>query len=265
MLLQLALPFLFTMIIHAADSLSYALRLGGLRTKRITIALSLSGMLLLVSRTSNMAQGPLLGSMVDKANGVDSSMLQTQLHLILGAAAVGTVIAILMFPTMVRWSSRLVVHLEKSGSIPGMLASLCSMNKMKNALHYISWPRFSMLQTCFGGNLPRRLMVLNMSVTAIYTVGVLATLYAAYLNPEQAMAASQSSGLINGMATILLTLLIDPRIALLSDRSLRGEIRLEQMNRVYGCMLMSRLAGTLLAQLLLVPFALWISLVVGWI
>ena len=71
---------------------------------------------------------------------------------------------------------------------------------------------------------------------------------------------SQSTGLINGIATILLTILIDPHF-LLSDKSLRGEIRLERMNQIYGCMLVSRLFGTLLAQLLLIPFAYWI----GWI
>ena len=43
--LSLAIPMLFTMLIHAADSLSYALRLGGLRTRRIALALSLAGIL----------------------------------------------------------------------------------------------------------------------------------------------------------------------------------------------------------------------------
>lgn len=43
--LSLALPMLFTMLIHAADSLSYALRLGGLRTRRIALAISLAGIL----------------------------------------------------------------------------------------------------------------------------------------------------------------------------------------------------------------------------
>ncbi|WP_211745240.1 lipid II flippase Amj family protein [Paenibacillus sp. Marseille-Q4541] len=265
MLYQLALPFLFTMIIHAADSMSYALRLGGLRTKRITIAISLSGMLLLVSRTSNMAQGPLLGSMVDSARGGNGGSLVTGLHLIILASAVGTMIAMVLFPTMVRWSARMVVHLEKSGSIPAMLSSICSLEKMKNAWFYVSIPRLSMLKSVLSKSMPRRLMLLNMVVTAIYTSGVLATLYAAFMNPGQAMAASQSSGLINGVATILLAMLIDPRIALLSDRTLRGELPLQTMNKIYGSMLVSRFAGTMMAQVLLVPFALWISWVVGFL
>lgn len=65
--LSLAIPMLFTMLIHTADSLSYALRLGGLRTRRIALAISLAGILLLVSRTSNMAQGPMVGNLVDTA------------------------------------------------------------------------------------------------------------------------------------------------------------------------------------------------------
>ncbi|MFB5759471.1 lipid II flippase family protein [Paenibacillus medicaginis] len=66
-MLVLACTFLFTIVIHTADSLSYALRLGGLRARRIGLALTVAGMLLLVSRTSNMIQGPMLGSIADQA------------------------------------------------------------------------------------------------------------------------------------------------------------------------------------------------------
>lgn len=265
MIYQLALPFLFTMIIHAADSMSYALRLGGMRTRRITIAISLSGMLLLLSRTSNMAQGPLLGSMIDSARVSGGGSIQMGLHFIILAAAVGTMIAIFFFPTTVRWSARMVVHLEKAGSIPAMMKSLFHLSKLKNAWFYVCLPRLSMCKQLMIGRVPRRLMLLNMIVTAIYTCGVLATLYAAYMNPEQAVTASQSTGLINGIATILLAMLIDPKLALLSDRTLRGEIPVAHMNKIYGYMLVSRLAGTMVAQFLLIPFALWISWIVGFL
>ncbi|WIV18096.1 DUF2837 family protein [Paenibacillus polygoni] len=45
--------------------------------------------------------------------------------------------------------------------------------------------------------------------------------------------ASQSTGLINGIATILLAMLIDPKLALLSDRTLRGEIPVARMNNLW--------------------------------
>ncbi|WIV18097.1 DUF2837 family protein [Paenibacillus polygoni] len=199
MIYQLALPFLFTMIIHAADSMSYALRLGGMRTRRITIAISLSGMLLLLSRTSNMAQGPLLGSMIDSARESGGGSIQMGLHIIILAAAVGTMIAILFFPTTVRWSARMVVHLEKAGSIPAMMKSLFHFSKVKNAWSYVCLPRLSMMRQLVTGGLPRRLMLLNMIVTAIYTCGVLATLYAAYMNPQQAVTLHNQQGLSTGL------------------------------------------------------------------
>lgn len=60
-------------------------------------------------------------------------------------------------------------------------------------------------------------------------------------------------------------MLIDPKLALLSDRTLRGEIPVARMNKIYGSMLVSRLAGTVAAQFLLIPFALWISWIVGFL
>lgn len=261
--MSLLIPMMFTMVIHAADSLSYALRLGGLRTRRIALALSLSGILLLVSRTSNMAQGPMVGRLVDNATSGGHLPFSSQLHWLMAAASVGTLIAILCFPTMVKLASRLVVHFEAAGSIPAMGRRLLSRDKIRNAMHYITPPSWTMAKRLVQHGMPRRLMALNVAVTAIYTTGVLSSLYAAYLYPDRAVAASQSTGLINGMATILLTILIDPRISLLSDKSLRGEIRLDRMNQIYGCMLVSRLFGTLLAQLLLIPFAYWIGWVVS--
>lgn len=46
---------------------------------------------------------------------------------------------------------------------------------------------------------------------------------AATYSTGSSIAASQSSGLINGIATILLTILIDPQIGLLTDKVLKGE------------------------------------------
>lgn len=259
--LSLALPMIFTMLIHATDSLSYALRLGGLRTRRIALAISLAGILLLVSRTSNMAQGPMIGSLVDSATHGANPHFAAQLHWLMKPTTLGTALAILCFPTMVKLSSRMVVHFEAAGSIPGMVRQLLKRSKLRNATYYITPPSWEMAKRLVQHGMPRRLMLLNVAVTAIYTTGVLSSLYALYLYPDQAVAASQSTGLINGMATILLTILVDPRISLLSDRSLRGEIRLNRMNQIYGCMLISRLFGTLVAQLLLIPLAYWI----GWI
>ncbi len=126
--------FMLTIIIHTTDSLTYALRLGGLRARRIGLALTVAGMLLLVSRTSNMAQGPLLGGMVDQAKaairaGGANVRLELYMHGVLLAATVGTMIAIILYPTVVRMSARWIVHLEHTGSIPALVRYLMVHNR----------------------------------------------------------------------------------------------------------------------------------------
>ncbi len=69
---------------------------------------------------------------------------------------------------------------------------------------------------------------------------------------------STASVLVNGFATILLTVLLDPRIALLTERALQSEEGAEVMSKMYGWLMISRLLGTLLAKLLFVPGAYWI-------
>nr|WP_312847073.1 DUF2837 family protein [Paenibacillus sp. SDF0028] len=55
------------MLIHLFETLSYAVRYAGVRTGRLAVALSLTGIIVLVSRTSNLLQGPMTGKIIDYA------------------------------------------------------------------------------------------------------------------------------------------------------------------------------------------------------
>jgi hypothetical protein len=244
---------LLTFIIHAVETLSYGVRLAGVRTGKLAVALSLTGMIVLISRTSNLAQAPMMGKMVDYALLHPEFSLEAQLHIFIAAASLGTLMAILLIPTAIRISARLIDHLEEAGSLPKLFRESVSIRKLKYARRHIKLPSLEMLSRLRIGGVPKRLLILNALVTGIYTVGVLAALYASFLLPEFSVTASQSSGLINGMATILMTILVDPRVALLTDRAMNGRENLAQINKMYGLLMFSRFLGTILAQFLLVP------------
>ncbi|WP_274364046.1 lipid II flippase Amj family protein [Paenibacillus thermotolerans] len=260
---QLIIISVFTFVIHFSETITYSLRLAGVRLGRLAVALSLSGVILLIARTANMVQAPLLGKMIDFAKHHPEYALTDQLRLIVGSAAIGTLAAILLFPSAVSLFSRVVVQLEAAGSIPQMVRSSVSFQKISNARNHLRSPKLSMLARLRIGGVPKRLILLNCFVTAIYTIGVLSALLASTLTTEYSTAASQSSGLINGIATILLTLLIDPQIGLITDKVLRGEKNIAALQKVFGLLLVSRLAGTVVAQLLLVPAAYWITWVIS--
>ncbi|MFC0214142.1 lipid II flippase Amj family protein [Paenibacillus chartarius] len=259
---QIIFVSLCTFIIHLSETLTYSLRLAGVRAGKLAVAISLSGVIVLISRTANMLQAPLTGTIVDTSRLTSDLDIVMQFRLIIASASVGTLTAILLFPSAVLLSKRIISHLEVAGSLPQLLISSVSLHKMKNARSHLRFPRLAMLSRLRIGGIPKRLVVLNIAVTAIYTIGVLAALLASTFVHESSTAASQSSGLINGVATILLTLFIDPQIGLLTDKVMKGEKQISALNKVFGLLMISRLLGTILAQFLLIPAAHWINVMV---
>lgn len=84
-------------------------------------------------------------------------------------------------------------------------------------MKHIHKPHFTYLKGISLRDIPMKLFVINIVITAIYTIGVLSALYATLLVPELKTTAVMASGLINGIATILLILFIDPKISILAD------------------------------------------------
>ena len=84
---------------------------------------------------------------------------------------------------------------------------------------------------------------------------MLASLYAGYLNPEFRVTASQLSAVINGFATILLFALIDPQLSVMTDDVIDGRVSEAVFRRTIIWISLSRLVGTILAQVLFMPAA----------
>ncbi|UJF32961.1 lipid II flippase Amj family protein [Paenibacillus hexagrammi] len=258
---SLIVVFILTLIIHTAETLSYSVRFAGVKLNKIAVALSLTGIIVLVSRTANLVQAPLTAKFVDFANKNPSFDLLESLRVIMFASSIGTIVAIALFPTFVHISGRVISKLEVAGSIPKLITSV-TVDQLKNTKHYIKKPSIKQLRQFRYLDVPKRFILLNVIVTAFYTVGVLASLYAAHLLPDHTATASQASGLINGIATILLTLFIDPQLGLITDKALRDDKYKDQLGKVYVLLMTSRFFGTLLAQFVLLPSAYLISVVV---
>ncbi|WJH37308.1 lipid II flippase Amj family protein [Paenibacillus sp. CC-CFT747] len=259
---KVLLVALFTLLIHMAETLAYGIRLAGIRTGKLAAALSLTGIVLLLARTSNMVQGPMTATVVQYARSHAEYDLLGHFRIIIAGASAGTLLAMLLLPTVVSLSTRVLAHLEEAGSFPQMMRTSVTLDRLRRAGGHLRPPTRQMLARLRIGGIPKRLILTNVVVTAIYTIGVLSALVASYLYPDYRDAASQASGLINGVATVLLAMLIDPQVALLTDKVLRGEKSPSAMSKMFGILMVSRLCGTLLAQLLLLPAAHWIAWIV---
>ncbi|MBN2777816.1 MAG: DUF2837 family protein [Bacteroidales bacterium] len=110
-------------------------------------------------------------------------------------------------------------------------------------------------------NLPVKIIVYNIAAVAILTVGVLSSLYAGFLEPDLRTTSSTLSSVVNGFATILMFVFIDPYLSGLTDDVIDGKYSEIHFRKIIRLMVASRAIGTLIAQFLLVPFAKFISLI----
>lgn len=252
---------LFIFIIHSIETLAYAVRLSGARVKMIASALSLFNIMVIVSRLANMMQQPFTGSLIDTAPKENTlEFVETQFRILIGASTIGTVFGIILLPTFIALFSRAIILLsEEKGSVPSLMKRIFSLQYIKRGITHFNLPKFSYFQDIEVKEIPITLFFVNMIITAIYTIGVLSALYAALLAPERASTAIMASGLINGIATILLVIFIDPKISVIADDVVNQRGSYKKLKSISIMMVTSRLFGTLLAQFLFIWGARYIA------
>lgn len=253
----------FTFLIHLTETLAYCMRLSGLRTKQIAIAMSFVTSTLLISRLSNMFQAPLLGAMVDVAilkQGSDSLLcLEYGFRLIIFSGFLGSLLGAFLTPTAVFLFEKAIRHFLVYGSIPKLAFHALKPRNMVNILKAFRLPKGAALSTLSWKTLPKTPLVLNALVTSVYTIGVLCSLLASAYLPDVRATAINLSGIVNGLATIMFTLFVDPAGARVTDQACHASRSLEDVRSFVFFLQMGRLLGTLLlAQLLLKPFTLYI-------
>jgi len=244
-----------TLVIHAVDTMSYSVRVAGVQTRRLAVAFSLFNIIVLISRTANLIQAPIVGSLVDQAVALRrSAILLGDFRLIILSATAGSVLGALLIPAFVDLLGQGIKAVEGSGSVPRVLIKSLSPGRILHVLRGLRLPRWEPGHLSLEG-LPRGVLLLNVLATAIYTIGVLAAVYAGALVPEFRLTASQLSGIINGLATILLTVMVDPVAALITDQALAGSRRVTEVVAMVIWLVIGKVVGTLLGQVIFLPAA----------
>src|SRR5215813_7191235 len=120
--LQLAALCALTFVIHLIGTLAYAVRIAGVRTRRIAVSFALFNILILVSRTSNSFQGPFLAKRVENNLGPGSSHnLLLDFRWFLLSATFGTLVGAFFTPTFQRVFTKAVASFQIHRSIPRLL------------------------------------------------------------------------------------------------------------------------------------------------
>ena len=256
MSIQLFFVIVLTFVINLITTLSYSVRIVGIRTGRIAISFALFNILILISRTANGFQAPLLASSIEKdiKSGIGSNLFDFQL--IIFSCTVATIVGGLLIPTFQRLLSVAVNRFSIYKSVPKTIFHGFTKGGITSVRESFVVPdRKNITQIDFKHDFPWKVFLMNVIAVAIITVGVLSSLYAGYLNPDLRTTSSTLSSVINGLATILMFVFIDPYLSIMTDEVVLGKCKESLFRKYIVYMVLARIIGTLVAQLIFLPSA----------
>lgn len=255
--IQIIIVLVLTFIIYIISTLAYSVRVVGVRTGRIAISFAVFNVFALISRTANSIQAPLMAKTIE--NNIKAGNVEGLLYIfrwILFSATLATIAGAMLMPTFIRVFGKAVDSFSIHRSIPRLLLhgfSKSGIEQFKKSVKLPKKDNFSHLKSI--KRIPKKVVLLNTIAFSITTVGILASLYAGSLYPDLRTTCSTLSSVINGLATVLMFIFIDPFISMMTDDVIRGEVTEIDFDRCIIFIVCGLIAGTVIAQFLLVPAA----------
>jgi hypothetical protein len=238
---------------------AYAARLAGATSGRVASAMSFYNVVTMVSRLAAFVYTPLLGVLSDHAARIalPSATLafQWQLRAIVFVGAIGAAIGALLLPTFTVWFMRGIRSFERSGSLPRVALRLCVPRTAYSVLTSFQMPDSQTFRGLHFKYISPQLLAFNVLTTSVYAIGMVGATYASVLDPTAARTALLSTGLINAIAMVSFTFVVDPASAYMTDMATKGERSVDDVRRLMIFLSLTTIVGLLVAQLLLVPAA----------
>lgn len=261
---QLLLAMALNAVVQCIQIGAYAARLAGVQSGRIATSISLFNLFVTASRLANLFYAPMLGTISDRAahalrTAGDPAQIvhpfEWQLRFIVFAGTLGTALGALLMPVFLYLFTRGIASFERLGSVPHAMLRLGDPRVIVAVARSLRLPTPRQLASFSVGHVPVKLLVGNVVVTGIYAIGVQAATYASVLNPAESRTAVLLSGIINGIATIAFTLVVDPTSAYITDQAVRGERSMAEVKSMIFYLALTAIVGTLLSQVILYPSA----------
>lgn len=256
---QILIIMLFTFVIHLIGTWAYGVRIVAMRTRRIAISWSLWGIMQFVGRGITAFQAPLIAKYIEQHLG--NLDVVVHLRLILLSATLATLAAALMLPTIVRLFSAVVNAFHVYRSVPRLFVRSISKIRFRYLRTFVAIPKPIALINSVRiiGRLPLQIVFFNTCAESLWAVGILASVYAGYLNPTLRATTSYLSAAVTSSAAAMMCIFIDPYLSALLEDVIQGA---QSVKFFYSCIIIligGRLVGTLLAQVILIPGAWLIS------
>ncbi|MDU5111997.1 MAG: lipid II flippase Amj family protein [Clostridium sp.] len=260
---QIIIVLVLNFLISIIGTLAYSVRLVGVRTGKIAVTFAVFNVLMLVSRTAVTFQVPLLTKFVE-SNSSSNDLLKIFNYIIL-VSGIASIVGAILIPTFQRMFSKAVDHFSIERSIPKLIIHSFSKTGIKYMKDSIAIPVKESVTSINFKNLPRRILFYNFISVAIITAGAFAPIYAGSLVPEFSTTCLALAPIINGTATILTSIFIDPHLSIMTDDVIDGKCSEEDFRGCIIGMVGSKIVGTFTALALFIPASYIIVFVANYI
>ncbi|MGM9999601.1 MAG: lipid II flippase family protein [Candidatus Bruticola sp.] len=236
---------------------SLSSRVSAVITKNVATSLAIYNVFFLITRLTTQVYAPILGSVRDSV--VKGSASATELlplfRWVIGGATLGTLLGWLLMPTFVAVYNTAIRALERrSGSMATLIKDLFQPTNWKKIWHCWRTPsNFGVLWSDLKC-LPKGFLAANVFVVGVHVIGILAAIQAgAELTGHLARTATLLSSVINGAATILCSVIVDPTAAKITDEAVHGQRSLHEVEAMAMFLCWGSILGTVLSQILFTP------------
>ncbi|AET67763.1 Protein of unknown function (DUF2837) [Desulfosporosinus orientis DSM 765] len=253
MSVQIILVFVLNFIISIIGTLAYSVRLVGVRTGKIAVSFALFNILMLVSRIAITFQVPILTKYVEKTSG--GGDLLTIFNAIIIISGVATVFGALLIPTFQRILCKGVESFSADRSLSKLILHSFSKAGIRYMKECVSVPSRENVRHLTHTKLPKKIIACNLAAVALLTVGSLAPIYAGVIEPDLRATCITLASIVNGIATILMTVFIDPQLSIMTDDVIDGKCTEEEFRLCVVGLVGSKTLGTFASIVLLIPFS----------
>lgn len=249
--IQIIIVLSLNFIISIIGTLAYSVRLVGVRTGKIAITYSVFNILTLISRIAVTFQVPILTKYVE--NNTDNRNLLNVFYLIIVMSGFATVIGAFLIPTFQRVFYKGVIHFSIDKSIPKLIIHSFSKAGINYIRECIAIPVKNNLTHINYRKLPVKIILFNIVAVSLITVGSVAPIYAGSIAPDLRATCITLSSIINGVATVLMSIFIDPWLSIMTDEVIEGKCSEEDFRACVVAMVGSKSIGTFGSIFLLIP------------
>lgn len=261
--IQIIIVLVLNFIISLLGTIAYSTRLVGVRTGKIAVTFAVFNVLMLVSRTAVTFQSPLLTKFVE--SNPSSDELIKIFNSIIIVSGMASIVGAFLIPTFQKMFSKAVNHFSIERSIPKLILHSFSKTGIRYMKDSIAIPVKESITSISLKRLPKRILVYNLISVAIITAGSFAPIYAGTLISEFSTTCLALSPIINGTATILTSIFIDPHLSMMTDDVIDGRCSEEDFRGCVIGMVGSKVIGTFMALFIFLPASYIIAFVANYI